>query len=96
MFITILMVLYVLLTFFIGWFFLSHTHRPFLVFHPEENANLAGIVKFSGWSLIVIGVIAAVATIMQNDVFISMTLLVGVLDVLAIQLMLVHFFPKIK
>nr|WP_211089429.1 hypothetical protein [Secundilactobacillus angelensis] len=90
------MILYVLLTFFLGWFFLTHTNRPFLVFHPEENRNLAGIVKFAGWSLFVVGIIAAVATIMQNDVFISMTLLVGVLDILAIQLMLVHFFPKIK
>nr|WP_155432291.1 hypothetical protein [Secundilactobacillus folii] len=90
------MIIFILLTFFIGWYFLSHTKRPFLVFHPESNRNLSGIVRFGGWSLIVIGVVAAIATIMQNDVFISMTLLVGVIDIIAVQLMLVHFFPKIK
>ncbi|GAX04328.1 hypothetical protein IWT140_01966 [Secundilactobacillus pentosiphilus] len=96
MVINILMIVYVLLTFFIGWFFLTHTHKPFLVFHPEENPNLSGIIKFGGWSLIIVGILAAIATIMQNDVFISITLLIGVLDILAVQLMLVHFFPKFK
>ncbi|GAX01061.1 hypothetical protein [Secundilactobacillus silagei] len=96
MLINILMIVYILLTFFIGGFFLKHTHRAFLVFHPEQNPNLSGIVKFGGWSLIVVGVLAAIATIMQNDVFISMTLLIGVLDILAIQLMLVSFLPKFK
>lgn len=96
MVINILMIIFVLLALFIGGFFLKHTKKPFLVFHPESNPNLAGIVAYGGWSLIVIGIVAAIATILQNDVFISMTLLVGVLDVIAVQLMLVHFFPKIK
>ncbi|KRK99426.1 hypothetical protein FD04_GL002243 [Secundilactobacillus odoratitofui DSM 19909 = JCM 15043] len=94
MLINILMIVFILLTFFIGGFFLTHTNKAFLVFHPESNRNLAGIVKFGGWSLIIIGVVACVATVMQNNVFISMTLLVAVLDIVAVQLMLVHFFPK--
>lgn len=94
MLINILMIIFVCLALFVGGFFLRHLHKPFLVFHPESNPNLSGVVKFSGVSLIIAGLIAAAATISQNDIFISISLLIVVLDVVGIQLMLITFFPK--
>ncbi|KRL75983.1 hypothetical protein FC17_GL002294 [Secundilactobacillus paracollinoides DSM 15502 = JCM 11969] len=94
--ITILMILYTLLTFFIGGFFLAHQHKPFLIFHPEANKPLSGVIKFGGYSLVILGVVAAAATISQNTVFICIALFIGVADIVGVQLMLVSFFPKAK
>mgnify|MGYP001185885968 CR=1 FL=1 len=94
--ITILMIIYTLLTFFIGGFFLAHQHKSFLIFHPEENKPLSGVIKFGGYSLIILGIVAAAATISQNTIFICVALFLGVADIVGVQLMLVSFFPKVK
>ncbi|MCW3777871.1 hypothetical protein [Levilactobacillus namurensis] len=94
MVITILMILYTLLSFGIGWYFYSHRHRPFLVFHPENTPALSHVLSSGGIVLMVIGLISAVATILNNTIFISIILLVGVIAIISIQLILVHWFPK--
>ncbi|HJE87145.1 hypothetical protein KB236_02055 [Levilactobacillus brevis] len=94
MVITILMICYTLLSFGIGWFAFSHRQRPFLVFHPEESSVLSHVLIICGVILMIIGVLAAVATIMNNTIFISLTLLAGVVAIMAFQLLLLHWFPK--
>ncbi|QMU07931.1 hypothetical protein [Levilactobacillus suantsaii] len=94
MLITILMICYTLLSFGIGWYFYSHRRRAFLVFHPESTPALSHVLSWGGIILMIIGLIAAVATIMNNFVFISIILLVGVIAIISLQLILVHWFPK--
>ena len=94
MVITILMILYTLLSFGIGWYFYSHRRRPFLVFHPENTPALSHVLSGGGIVLMVIGLISAIATILNNTIFISIILLVGVIAIISIQLILVHWFPK--
>lgn len=94
MVITILMICYTLLSFGIGYFAFSHRQRPFLVFHPEEFPNLSRVLVICGSILMAIGVLAAIATIMNNTIFISLTLLAGVIAIMTFQLMLLHWFPK--
>jgi len=92
--ITILMICYTLLALGIGWYFYSHRNRSFLVFHPEESAPLSRVLSVGGILMILIGIVAAVATIMNNTIFISGVLLVGVIVVITLQLVLAHWLPK--
>ena len=92
--ITILMICYTLLSFGIGWYFFRHRQKPFLVFHPESIPALSHVLTGGGIILMVIGVISAIATIMNNFIFISMILLIGVIAIISLQLILVHWFPK--
>ncbi|HIW71251.1 MAG TPA: hypothetical protein H9875_01360 [Candidatus Levilactobacillus faecigallinarum] len=92
--ITILMIIYTVLALVIGWYFYSHRNRAFLVFHPEDSPTLSRVLKVGGILMMVIGVVAAAATISNNTIFISMTLLVGVIAIMTLQLILVRWFPK--
>lgn len=91
---TILMACYTLLALGIGWYFYAHRRRAFLVFHPESSHELSRVLTISGVVMLLIGVLSAVATIMNNMVFISTMLLVGVIAIISIQLILLHWFPK--
>lgn len=88
------MICYTLLSLGIGWYLFSHRQKPFLVFHPESTPALSRVVAVGGILLMVIGLSAAIATVLNNTIFISMTLLVGVIVVVGLQLFLVHWFPK--
>ncbi|MBT9670790.1 hypothetical protein GPK34_01890 [Secundilactobacillus kimchicus] len=94
MLITILMLLLTAINLFLGWYLFTHRNRPFLVFHPEKNAGLASLTKFSGLALTVMGVVALVATVIQNNVFISIVLIFDIILVLVVQMIFVSFFPK--
>ncbi|MFC6260410.1 hypothetical protein [Levilactobacillus fujinensis] len=92
--ITILMICYTLISFGLGWYFFSHRQRPFLVFHPEESRELQRVLSIGGILMMIIGVFSAAATIMNNTIFLAAVLLVGVIAIMAIQLILLHWFPK--
>lgn len=92
--ITILMIIYTLLSCGIGWYFFSHRRKPFLLFHPESSPELSRVLTVGGILLMVIGVFSAVATIVNNTIFISVILLVGVIAIISLQLILLHWFPK--
>ncbi|WP_143462805.1 hypothetical protein [Levilactobacillus enshiensis] len=92
--ITILMICYTLISFGLGWYFFSHRQRPFLVFHPEESRELQRVLAVGGIVMMVIGIFSAAATIMNNTIFLAAVLVVGVIAVMALQLILLHWFPK--
>ncbi|PWF99549.1 hypothetical protein [Levilactobacillus bambusae] len=92
--ITLLMLLYTGLAVGLGIYFLMHTHRAFLLFHPESNQTLSGVVKASGIALLVVGVLSLIATFFQNIFVISGALLAGVIVILCVQLTLLRFMPK--
>ncbi|MCH4124316.1 MAG: hypothetical protein LKH74_10060 [Levilactobacillus sp.] len=92
--ITILMICYTLLALGIGWYFYSHRKRAFLVFHPEKSPALSNVLSIGGILMMLVGVVAAIATVMNNTIFISAVLLVGVIVVIGLQLILVRWLPK--
>ncbi|WP_203640160.1 hypothetical protein [Levilactobacillus wangkuiensis] len=92
--ITILMICYTLLALGIGWYFYSHRSRAFLVFHPESSPALSRVLNVGGILMMLIGIVSAIATIMNNTIFISGVLLVGVIVVITLQLILAHWLPK--
>jgi len=92
--VTILMIIYTVLSFGIGWYFFSHRQRAFLVFHPENTPALSRVLQVGGIILMLIGVAAAVATILNNTIVIATVLLIGVVAIMSLQLILVHWLPK--
>ena len=59
MLLSILMTLFGLIAAFEGLFFLTHLHKPFLIFHPERQAPLSKALIIWGFLLLIIGGLAA-------------------------------------
>ncbi|WP_261810121.1 hypothetical protein [Levilactobacillus humaensis] len=94
MLITILMICYTVLALGLGWGAYSHRNRPFLVFHPEENAALSNILKVGGILLLLVGILSAIATALNNTVLILIALLAGIILILVLQILMVRWLPK--
>jgi len=92
--ITILMICYTLIALWFGWYLFSHRQRTFLVFHPESTPALSKVVATGGVLLLIVGILSAIATFLNNTVFIAAVLLVGIIIIVSLQVILVRWLPK--
>ena len=92
--ITILMIIFILLMLGISYYLFKHRKQSFMVFHPESNPNLQHLLITTSYSLLIISIFAIVATATQSTILISIALLLGVVAVIAFELMLLTYFPK--
>ena len=75
MLLSILMTLFGLIAVYEGIFFLTHLHKPFLIFHPEKQSALSKSLTAWGIILLVIGILAVISA-WTNSVFFSVTMVV--------------------
>lgn len=77
MLLSILMTLFGLIAAFEGCFFLTHLHKPFLIFHPERQAPLSKALVVWGILLLIIGVLAMIAAWTDSILFIVTMVVIG-------------------
>jgi len=64
------------------------------VFHPESTPALSKVVATGGVLLLIVGILSAIATFLNNTVFIAAVLLVGIIIIVSLQVILVRWLPK--
>ncbi|WP_034527819.1 hypothetical protein [Secundilactobacillus oryzae] len=94
MLIIILMILFTAIMLGTAIFLYRHRNKPFMVFHPEKDANLHKLILTTSYVLLILSILSLVAIVSQNTVLISIALLLGVIAVVSFELMLMHYFPK--
>ena len=78
MLLSILMTLFGLIAAFEGLFFLTHLHKPFLIFHPERQAApLSKALIIWGFLLLIIGGLAMIAAWTNSILFIVTMVVIG-------------------
>ncbi|WP_431815207.1 hypothetical protein [Limosilactobacillus portuensis] len=77
MLLSILMTLFGLIAAFEGLFFLTHLHKPFLIFHPERQALLSKALIIWGFLLLIIGGLAMIAAWTNSILFIVTMVVIG-------------------
>lgn len=77
MLLSILMTLFGLIAVFEGCFFLTHLHKPFLIFHPERQAALSKALVFWGILLLIIGILAVISAWTDSILFIVTMVIFG-------------------
>ena len=77
MLLSILMTLFGLIAAFEGLFFLTHLHKPFLIFHPERQAPLSKALIIWGFLLLIIGGLAMIAAWTNSILFIVIMVVIG-------------------
>ena len=77
MLLSILMTLFGLIAAFEGLFFLTHLHKPFLIFHPERQAHLSKALIIWGFLLLIIGGLAMIAAWTNSILFIVIMVVIG-------------------
>ncbi|MFD1126321.1 hypothetical protein ACFQ22_13325 [Lentilactobacillus raoultii] len=76
MIINILVGLAVLITFFIGYYLLSHLNKTMFEIEVSKNPRLTRVAKSGGITSIILGILGILSIIIQNDIFILIVLLV--------------------
>jgi hypothetical protein len=94
MFIKILLALATIILLIIGYYLLTHTNRPLMLIHPENNGTLRKIIKFFGWSFIILGILAATAIIFNTMLYITLIMVFSCIMILVMELILITFIPK--
>ncbi|MBB1063049.1 hypothetical protein [Limosilactobacillus fastidiosus] len=75
MLLAILMTIFGLIATYEGCFFLTHLHKPFLIFHPKQHSALSKALLVWGTILLVIGILAITAA-WTNSIFFIVTMVV--------------------
>ncbi len=79
MLLSIFVTLFGLIALFEGTFFLTHLHRPFMIFDPTTSKFIATQLKVWGVIMTAIGLITIVAAWLNNIAFIVIMVVVGCL-----------------
>lgn len=77
MLLSILMTIFGLIAVYEGVFFLTHQHKPFLIFHPEEQISLAKALKRWGLLLLIIGILCVVSAWANSTGFLVIMVIIG-------------------
>ncbi|KRL00102.1 hypothetical protein [Liquorilactobacillus capillatus] len=77
--------------FFLGYYLYTHQHKPFLMFHPENNHILAGIVKIYGLILILLALITLVAALFLATWALAVALIFDVIVIATLPVMMLIF-----
>lgn len=77
MLLSIFVTLFALIALFEGLFFLTHLHKPFLIFDPTKSKFVAGQLKVWGIILTIFGLITLVAAWTNSIVFIVTMVVLG-------------------
>ncbi|MCI2030860.1 hypothetical protein [Limosilactobacillus sp.] len=77
MLLSILMTLFGLIAAFEGYFFLTHLHKPFLIFHPERQKALSKALVVWGVLLLLIGILAIISAWTNSILFIVSMVIIG-------------------
>ncbi len=75
MIINILVGIAALIAFFIGYYLLSHLQTQLFEIDVQKNPQLAHAAKVGGITFIILGILAILAIIIQNDIFTLIILL---------------------
>ncbi|USS87697.1 hypothetical protein M3M39_06195 [Fructilactobacillus hinvesii] len=74
-----------------GLYFLFHQHRPFLLFHPEQNSKLQTILRVSGICLLLLALLTLGAVLLNNIPLLVIALIGGCLGCLIPELLLIPY-----
>ncbi|MBD7894904.1 hypothetical protein H9564_04125 [Limosilactobacillus sp. Sa3CUN2] len=77
MLLAILMTIFGLIAAYEGCFFLTHLHKPFLIFHPERQSALSKALLVWGILLLIIGILAIIAAWTDSILFIVTMVVIG-------------------
>ncbi|MGP3640511.1 hypothetical protein [Lentilactobacillus hilgardii] len=75
MIINILVGIAVIISFFIGYYLLSHLNKTMFEINVQKNPRLSGAARTGGITFILLGVLGILSIIIQNDIFILIVLL---------------------
>ncbi|AYF92786.1 hypothetical protein [Apilactobacillus bombintestini] len=94
MLIKILLAIVTLVLFTIGRYLYTHSNKPFMLLHPEENTTLSKTVKFFSKVFIILTVLSFIAIFFSNVFFITTIMVLSCIMLLVMELILVNFIPK--
>lgn len=94
MLITILVAIIITISFFVGFYLLSHLHKTLFNMEVDQIPRLKTIVLFGGISLIVISFIGIIALLIQNDIFILAVLIIDTIAATVIQMLIMNIFNQ--
>ncbi|WP_283587300.1 hypothetical protein [Limosilactobacillus viscerum] len=77
MLLPIFVTLFGLIALFEGIFFLSHLHKPFMIFDPTTSKFIASQLKIWGVIMTVIGVVTIIAAWTNSIAFIVIMVIIG-------------------